>query len=194
MRTLTLPLFGVAVLPVWLLRARPAVLDFCSGALFLILFLIYPSTSAAIFATFQCEQLDDGSSWLRADLSIDCNSPTHNWYVWYASCMVLVYPVGTPLLYYVILRCHKKAVDRLRVNQALRVQLLDKVRAATLGARGCSPRCANAGARRGRLHLVARLGRQSLRAVGHLEEGARPAAHRYAAQAAQARVRGGPAC
>jgi len=128
-RTLTLPLLGVAVLPVWLLRARPAVLDFCSGALFLILFLIYPSTSAAIFATFQCEPLDDGSSWLRADLSIDCNSPTHNWYVWYASCMVLVYPVGTPLLYYVILRCHKKAVDRLRVNQALRVQLLDKVRA-----------------------------------------------------------------
>ena len=148
MRTLTLPLFGVAVLPVWLLRARPAVLDFCSGALFLILFLIYPSTSAAIFATFQCEPLDDGSSWLRADLSIDCNSPTHNWYVWYASCMVLVYPVGTPLLYYVILRCHKKAVDRLRVNQALRVQLLDKVRADRIYSRlqpyveaGRNPRC-----------------------------------------------------
>ena len=148
MRTLTLPLLGVAVLPLRLLRARPAVLDFCSGALFLILFLIYPSTSAAIFATFQCEPLDDGSSWLRADLSIDCNSPTHNWYVSYASCMVLVYPVGTPLLYYVILRCHKKAVDRLRVNQALRVQLLDKVRADRIHSRlqpyveaGRNPRC-----------------------------------------------------
>ena len=49
--------------------------------------------------------------------------------------MVLVYPVGTPLLYYVILRCHKKAVDRLRVNQALRVQLLDKVRADRIPSR-----------------------------------------------------------
>ena len=128
-RTLTLPLLGLAVLPLWPLQAPPAVTEFCSGGLFLILFLIYPSTSAAIFATFQCEPLDDGTSWLRADLSIDCNSPTHTWYVGYASWMVLVFPIGTPLLYYAILRCNKKAVDRLRVNQALRVQLLDKVRA-----------------------------------------------------------------
>ena len=147
MRTLTLPLLGLAVIPLWLLRAPRAVLEFCSGGLFLILFLIYPSTSAAIFATFQCEPLDDGTSWLRADLSIDCNSPTHNWYVGYASWMVLVFPLGTPLLYYVILRCNKKAVDRLRVNQALRVQLLEKVRAedpleaAALCRASCNPKC-----------------------------------------------------
>ena len=162
---------------------------------FLVLWFIYPACCAKIFHFFVCDTMPDGDTrYLRVDYSISCDAPERAAFLLYAVLMGLLYPVGTPLLYYVILRCHKKAVDRLRVNQALRVQLLDKVRAATLGARGCNPRCAHAGARRGRLHLVARLGRQSLRAVGHLEEGARPAAHRYAAQAAQARVRGGPAC
>ena len=43
--------------------------------------------------------------------------------------MALLYPFGTPLFYLFLLRSHKKALDRLRVNQALRVQLLEKVRA-----------------------------------------------------------------
>jgi len=46
----------------------------------------------------------------------------------YAAAMVLVYPLGTPTLYYILLRRHKPRLDRLRVNQALRVQLLEEVR------------------------------------------------------------------
>ena len=39
-RTLALPALGLAVLAVRLFRARPAVLEFCTGGLFLVLFLI----------------------------------------------------------------------------------------------------------------------------------------------------------
>ena len=161
-RTLALPALSVLFFALRLLHhhqrdvpSLKAVLEFCRGGLFLVLFLIYPSTSAAIFATFQCEPLDDGTSWLRADLSIDCNrhadqrlkprsnsfspcsaahtfvplcwdSPTHSWFMWYAVGMALLYPFGTPLFYLYLLRSNKPALDRLRVNQALRVQLIEK--------------------------------------------------------------------
>ena len=61
--------------------AQADILSYCAqGAAtvaFLILFLVYPSTSAIILRTFQCFELDDGTSWLRADFSIDCASSTH---------------------------------------------------------------------------------------------------------------------
>ena len=40
--------------------------------------------------------------------------------------MALLYPFGTPLFYLYLLRSNKPALDRLRVNQALRVQLIEK--------------------------------------------------------------------
>jgi len=66
---------------------------------FMILFCVYPSTSSTIFTTFQCEDLDDGSSWLRADLSIDCNSSKHVAMTTYAAIMIVVYPLGAPAVY-----------------------------------------------------------------------------------------------
>ena len=85
-----------------------------TALLFLVLFLIYPSTSASIFATFQCEELSDGTRWLRADLSIDCDSTTHTGFSVYAALMILVYPIGTPILYYVLLRRSRAALDQLQ--------------------------------------------------------------------------------
>ena len=49
--------------------------------LFLLFYLLYPSTSANIFATLQCVELDgpDGTttSFLRSDVTVDCNDPFH---------------------------------------------------------------------------------------------------------------------
>ena len=50
----------------------------------------------------------------------------HSWFTWYAVGMALLYPFGTPLFYLYLLRSNKPALDRLRVNQALRVQLIEK--------------------------------------------------------------------
>ena len=138
LRTLMLPAFAVVPLALrcaqiaankkWRRRLQAGI-DICTGLLFLTLFLIYPSTSAAIFATFQCKELSDGSSWLRADLSIDCTSPEHIGVQTYAVAMVVLYPIGTPLFYYFLLRRNRARLEELQANQTLRVQLLDKVRA-----------------------------------------------------------------
>ena len=127
-RTLLLPSLGVIYAVMRVLKVSQRAVDLLGGLLFVVLFLIYPSTSAAIFATFQCEELDDGTTWLRADLSIDCQSDKHSLFWGYAALMALIYPMGTPLLYYVMLRRCKPTLDKLQVNQALRIQLLTEVR------------------------------------------------------------------
>ena len=50
------------------------------------------STSSTVLRTFQCFDLDDGSRYLRADFSIDCDSTAHQLHELYAYVMVLLYP------------------------------------------------------------------------------------------------------
>lgn len=66
-----------------------------SVALF-VLFIVYTTISHAIFQTFVCDTLDDGESYLRADYSLRCFTPTHTAFRIYAALMVIVYPVGFP--------------------------------------------------------------------------------------------------
>ena len=48
--------------------------------------------------------------------------------------MVLVYPLGTPLLYYMLLRGSRHELDALRTNQLLRCDILAEARARRDGA------------------------------------------------------------
>ena len=130
MRTLVLPALLLVALAAKVVRAPARVANFFNGLNFLVLFLIYPSTSAAIFATFQCQELSDGTRWLRADLSVDCDGDFHTLFRYYAGLMVIVYPLGTPLFYLFLLRRNRARLDRLRVNQALRIQLINNARAS----------------------------------------------------------------
>ena len=52
---------------------------------------ILPMLTSLIFSTFPCTTFDDGSRLLMADLSIDCDSKTHQSYSDYAKAMVAVY-------------------------------------------------------------------------------------------------------
>ena len=88
-----------------------------------------PVRSAAVFAAFQCEELSDGSRWLRADLSVDCDSGTHSAFQAYAGLMVLLYPIGTPLYYLYLLRRNRAALERLEANQTNRIKLIERARA-----------------------------------------------------------------
>jgi hypothetical protein len=76
------------------------VADRCSLVAFLVIFLVYPSVSSKIFATFACDELDaeyDGSdSWLRADLSISCNASDRAGWLAFAVIMIFIYPFGVP--------------------------------------------------------------------------------------------------
>jgi hypothetical protein len=64
--------------------------------------LILPSTTSKIFETFICIDVDS-EKYLLADLSIKCY--TQFWYngVIYASFMILVYPIGIPIMYLLML-------------------------------------------------------------------------------------------
>jgi hypothetical protein len=74
----------------WTQQLRSTCVDIC----FFIAFLVYPGNSAIIFAVYSCESFDDGTSFLKADYSIDCNDPAHAVMVTYATLMFLVYPIG----------------------------------------------------------------------------------------------------
>ena len=95
----------------------------------MLIFLIYPSLCSAVFATFQCKPLDDGSSKLRIDLLIDCDSPKHQLMFVYAIVMVFVYALGAPLLYaYLLFRRFGKPLRRLAAIEARRVSLAQEAK------------------------------------------------------------------
>ena len=87
--------------------------DRCPVACFYVLFLIYPSCCSAIFTFFVCDTLPDESRYLRVDYSIDCDAAAHRGMTAYALIMFLVYPIGTPLTFYLFLRKEQLLTDRI---------------------------------------------------------------------------------
>ncbi|GMI20483.1 hypothetical protein TeGR_g13545, partial [Tetraparma gracilis] len=84
----------------------------------IITFIILPSTSTKILNTFYCDEMDDvegvpgdGGWYLKADLSIDCNSDGHKFYTRVALVMILVFPIGTPLMYFYQLYTNRHLID-----------------------------------------------------------------------------------
>ena len=76
-------------------------------ALLLVTFLVYSSVSSVVFQSFACETLDDGIKYLRADYRIHCEDAKHKAFEAYAGIMVLVFPLGIPLLYAILLFQHR---------------------------------------------------------------------------------------
>lgn len=76
-------------------------------------FLVLVSTSQTLFHYFKCHEfsdpellaLNDGRQvwFLYKDYSINCDDERYYAYRWYAALMILVYPIGTPLVYLVML-------------------------------------------------------------------------------------------
>ena len=118
------------------------------NCVFILLFLIYPSTCTAIFSAFPCKELDDGSMWLRADLLIDCASDAHKGMMAYAGVMVLVFPLGAPALYgYLLFKCHGKTLTALKDVEVQRTMLAKQAKAQVAG-------CVQEAAENARDHVV----------------------------------------
>jgi hypothetical protein len=64
------------------------------------LFLIYPVVSATVCRLFVCREIE-GKRFLASDLTISCDSTTYKTFAFYASFMLLVYPLGIPLFVFV---------------------------------------------------------------------------------------------
>ena len=80
-----------------------------------LLYIVLPSTSSVIFRTLKCTEFEwtTGEYWyfLASDYSVRCDahegdSERIGWLV-YASCMMLVYPLGIPLFFAVLLYMHR---------------------------------------------------------------------------------------
>jgi len=77
------------------------------NAFLLLTFFVLLSASTTIFRFFVCRDFPDApggqESYLVEDYSIDCNKPRHSFFAAYAGVMILVYPVGIPAMYAVML-------------------------------------------------------------------------------------------
>lgn len=85
-------------------------------AALMVSFLTLPTSCTALFRTFHCRSFDDGSAYLFADYSVDCNSEIHQSFKIYSGVMFAVFPIGTPLVYFILLfsardRLNPQAVD-----------------------------------------------------------------------------------
>ncbi len=80
-------------------------------AAFLISYFVMVNVSTQIFRVFQCEEFDDGNSYLVADYSINCNAPNRSFYVAYGVVMIFIYPIGIPLAYAIVLFSYRKKIN-----------------------------------------------------------------------------------
>ena len=93
---------GSAVAAYALPKYRTVILDLT----FLMVFLLYPGVSSVIFSAFACKQFDDGTEWLSVDMSVNCATSHHQTTMGLAFLMILLYPVGVPLLYVYVTRVY----------------------------------------------------------------------------------------
>ena len=78
-------------------------------------FTMLPSATLKIASTFACRTFDvdvgSPARWLKTDYSINCDDSSHVRYEAYAGVMIIVYPVGIPLLYIWLLVMARNDLD-----------------------------------------------------------------------------------
>jgi len=75
-------------------------------------FFTFSSVSTRIFDTFNCDTFgDDPTSYLVVDESVSCDLPIYGSYKWYATTMILFYPVGIPIVFAYLLVKYKSILN-----------------------------------------------------------------------------------
>lgn len=89
-------------------------------AFLIVTFLVLTTASSTVFQTFPCEDINYNGvpgSFLRADYSVDCNLDKHRAYTVFAGFMVVLYPIGIPLLYIYLLRQDRDAIRQSAIER-----------------------------------------------------------------------------
>eukprot|EP00966_Prymnesium_polylepis_P126111 2915917-Prymnesium_polylepis.1 len=84
---------------------------------FLLIFWLYPSLTQTTFSTFICEEFDDGSRYLKADLSLLCDTTELQLFQLLAAFLIIAYPIGVPIMYYVVVRSYRHELSRVHAIQ-----------------------------------------------------------------------------
>jgi len=80
-----------------------------TSCVLLLTYLVLPTVSTFIFGAFGCENVDPSGvvpgmpTYLRHDYSIACDSARYQFGVTLGIAMILVYPIGIPLMYFYLL-------------------------------------------------------------------------------------------
>lgn len=91
----------------------------CVTIVLFVSFLVLPKISVVIFNAFSCVDIDPDNvlseagkttSFLRADLTIACNSDRHIFGKRLATAMIFVYPIGIPLMYLYLLYINRHKI------------------------------------------------------------------------------------
>ena len=107
--------------------------------LLMLLFVVVPPVSYQVFLTLQCRDLDPYHKlptrevYMVADMSVRCDSSRYTKGRWWAIAMVIVYPVGIPLLYFWLLcRCRYRIQHKQEIEEMLSSKFM-KHRASVIG-------------------------------------------------------------
>ena len=77
-----------------------------------------PLLRSPVCKTFVCQHFDGQGEVLVAQPTLSChNTPNRVFWEWYASIMVLVYPVGVPTLFFVMLHLQRHKIKRVMLVQ-----------------------------------------------------------------------------
>ena len=102
-------------------------------------FILYPSISNSLLSMFYCVPLEDGTAWLRVDLSLQCVDASGTTVarraamIAFTLVMIVLHTVGTPAVYtYLLFWKHKSALDALK-EQELNDHYLTKLEELKIG-------------------------------------------------------------
>jgi len=116
---------------------RKIIFRYVSVGLAFISFIL-PITSTVIFSTFSCDNVDPNSvetgddRFMTADYSMSCQSSRYHSAYYWAVAMIFVYPIGVPLIFFILLYSGKEDITYRRVS--LRSDLKRKEREVRLDA------------------------------------------------------------
>ena len=88
-------------------------------------FIVLPMVSTKSFprSNPKCLDFDDGARFLEVDLSITCDEPLHNLMKTWATCAIIIFPVGIPFVFSLILWSNRKAISSRDASQPCPVDL-----------------------------------------------------------------------
>ena len=120
--------------------------DFLTNFGLLVVFLSYPGVTSAVFRFFQTKSFDldcttggvvHQCTYLASDLSIETSSSTYTGMVWFAWLMIIIWPIGVPLLISVLMWSNRaKLLELKRREHILETGAYDSERwAASLAER-----------------------------------------------------------
>ena len=97
------------------------------ACLFYFSYLILPSITSAIFPFFVCTEVEN-ERYLVADMNLNCGSDEWRDGAIYAAFMVLVYPVGIPMMYLWMLLIRIKCSIIMLIKVTAKISIMDRYR------------------------------------------------------------------